>query len=144
MAGWLKKKWLNFGPGSPGKTAKVMADNYLSIKDQGDVSKEDIFTIIVGRRVMSWYAGNIMPDGFTEERIPILVEQSDEDLPSLTYFLMYIESPTFRKNVVAHSNTFKAVTEVIHEEISKKAPDAVNKTLAEFRETTLQFSKVNR
>ncbi|GAA5521499.1 hypothetical protein LQ318_07090 [Aliifodinibius salicampi] len=141
MASWLKKKWFNAGPGSPGKTAKVMANNYQAICRDYNIDGEEAFIFLVGQRVRSWHANRIMSDNFTSESLETLIEKSEGDLPLLTYYLMSIESKTFRNNVTAHQKTFETATEVIYENISDIAPSAVSKTLDEFQYAAIQFSK---
>lgn len=141
MVSWLKKKWFNAGPGSPGKTAKVMANNYQSICRDYNIDGEEAFIFLVGQRIRSWHANRIMPDNFTSESMETLIEKSEGDLPLLTHYLMSIESKTFRNNITAHQKTFETATEVIYENISDIAPSAVGKSLDEFQYAAIQFIK---
>lgn len=139
IVGWFSNKILNLGPGSPGYTAKVLAELYNELHGASD-SKEDTLTILAGRRVMSWQKGGITPKKIPGMTIPDLVEICDEDLATLTFILMYLESVTFRNSVTAHEKTFNATTKVIHENILEIAPAALGKSLSEFQKTAKNFS----
>jgi hypothetical protein len=125
---WLLKN----GPGSPGSTAKAYIKAY---KKMGVTNHDENWVGIFHELFRQRYLTNQIT-GFSggsllnKVEVNEIVEFSEGDLGLFVFYMMLLETSTFRNSI---SSTFNEVTSVIHEVVKEEAPSTVKFNLANFR-----------
>lgn len=123
--GWLKKQFWTKGPGSPGATARVIAESYLTGRNNG------LSDIDICQRVLSDYFDSFMGQGILNpNEVPRGIENALRGDPAIT--TLYVVYMSLKNKPAALHQIVKeieVVTEIIVSEQNKILNE--NKTVSD-------------
>lgn len=122
--GWLKKQFWTKGPGSPGATARVIAESYLTGRNNG------FSDIDICQRVLSGYFDAFIGQGILNpNEVPHGIENALRGDPAITtLYVVYMSLSNNPHALNQIANEIELVTEIIISEQNKKLKE--RKTLS--------------